>query len=109
MTRWVSPVPAGVGAKARVFRPGRDVRQVADVICERAWKGPGVRVFRWPCGTVAVVRVGSYGDDVLLRECEPHLLVTYARHGLFGAGALGDGPMLVDVLHDLNWARATAA
>lgn len=104
MTEWASPVPRGIGCQTRVFRPGRDVRVVADVICTRAWKGPGVRVFRWPCGTVAVVRVGSYGDEVLLRECLMHLLVTYAHRS--DLGSLGQGPKLVDIVHDLNWVDA---
>jgi hypothetical protein len=102
----VSPLPDGVTHAVKVFRPRHDVRRVAELICERAWKGLGVRVFRWPCGTLAVVTVGSLGDGVLLRECTDQLLVTYARHGLLGGGVPGDGPRWVDVLHDLNWARA---
>jgi hypothetical protein len=109
MTRWVSPVPAGVGAAAKVFRPGRDMRQIADVICERAWKNDGVRVFRWPCGTVVVVRVGSQGDKTLTLACEPRLLATYARLHVPGSDARGPGPSVVEVLHDLHWAKATAA
>jgi hypothetical protein len=99
---WVSPVPAGIGSAARVFRPGVDVRVVANTICERGWKGTGVRVFRWPCGTVSVVTVGARGDVLLLRESLPQLFATYVRD------ANGVGPKLVDVIHALNWARAAA-
>lgn len=54
-----------------------------------------------------MVIVGSRDDAVLLRDCIDYLLVTYARHDLLGK--TGAGPSLVDVLHDLNWAKATAA
>lgn len=104
----MSPLPEGVTKAVRVFRPNGDVRAAAAVICDRAWKGLGVRVFRWRCGTLAVATLGTPVDKRLLCECEPQLLVTYARHGVSGDGALGNGPMLVDVLHDLNWARAHA-
>lgn len=106
---WVSPLPDGVTKAVRVFRPTSDTRQAAAVICDRAWKGLGVRVFRWPCGTLAVATLGTWVDKRLLQECEEQLLVTYARHGVLGNGELGNGPMLVDVLHDLNWAKANAA
>ncbi len=98
---WESPVPGGVGAKTRTFRPCVDIRVVASLICERGWQGPGVRVFRWPCGTVSVVTVGARGDLVLMRESLPHLFGTYTRD------AHGIGPKLVDVIHALNWARAS--
>lgn len=99
---WISPVPRGVGRNVRVYRPGIDLRVIASFITERAWRARGVRVFRWPCGTVAIAPVAAEGDVQLSRDCEPFLFATYARHGL-----LGYGPMLVDVLHDLNWAKAT--
>jgi len=109
MSRWVPPVLAGLVAPGRIFGPRRDVREVAGVLCDLAWKGAGVRVFRWPCGTMAAIRVGSRADDVLLSECEQYLFVTYARLHVPGTDKRGDGPTLVDVLHDLHWARATAA
>lgn len=110
MTTWKSPVPLGVGASTKVFRPGRDLRRIADVICERAWRqGPGVRVFRWPCGTVAVVRVGSAGDAILLNECGGFHLATYARQRTLRGSGVEVGPTLVDVLHDLHWAEAHRA
>lgn len=102
MRTWVSPVPAGVGAAARVFRPGTDIRVVANTICERGWKAPGVRVFRWACGTVAVVTVGQRGDLVLMRESLPYLFGTYA------CDVRGVGPKLADVIHALNWTEARA-
>lgn len=107
MTAWVSPLPDGLRTSVHVYRPGHDVRRLAGFIVERAWVRQGVRVYRWPCGTVAVVLVGSHADAVLLGECLDHLLVTYARHDLLGKP--GAGPLLVDVLHDLNWARAMCA
>lgn len=108
MTAWVSPLPAGLHLSVQVYRPGHDVRRLAGIIVDRAWRRQGVRVYRWACGTVAVVLVGSRADGVMLGECLDHLLVTYARHDLLGKKP-GPGPSLVDVLHDLNWARATAA
>lgn len=109
MTAWVSPLPQRVTRSGvKVFRPTYDVRKMADLICVRAWKGQGVRVFGWSCGTLAIVTVASVADGVMLDECFDQLLVTYARHGIFGDGGLGAGPKLVDVLHDLNWARAAA-
>lgn len=107
MTTWASPLPEGLHKAVKVYRPGHDVRRVAGVIVDRAWRRQGVRVYRWPCGTVAMVIVGSRADAVLLDECVDQLLVTYARHDLLGK--TGAGPSLVDVLHDLNWAKATAA
>lgn len=74
---------------------------MASAICDDAWKGKGVRVFRWPCGTVASVAVGHRADIVLLRDALPNLFATYARD------RAGMGPRLIDVIHALNWARAT--
>lgn len=107
MTAWVSPLPDGLHMSVQVYRPGHDVRRLAGMIVERAWRRQGVRVYRWPCGTVAVVLVGSRADAVMLGECLDHLLVTYARHDLLGNP--GRGPTLKDVLDQLNWARATCA
>lgn len=107
MTAWVSPLPVGLHLSVQVYRPGHDVRRLAGIIVERAWRRQGVRVYRWPCGTMVVVLVGSRADAVMLDQCIDHLLVTYARHDL--RGKPGPGPSLVDVLQDLNWARATTA
>jgi len=77
-----------------------DVRVVANAICERGWRGAGVRVFRWHCGTIAIVTVAQRGDAVLMRDSEAALFATYA------CDARGVGPKLVDVIHALNWAAA---
>jgi hypothetical protein len=108
VTAWVSPLPAGMKAFVTVIRPEIHLAQAASAICERAWKGPGVRVFAWPCGTLAVVAVGSRGDVLLLHHCVDRLLATYARQGVFGTGPLGPGPMYVDVMGQLRAARAAA-
>lgn len=105
MGTWKSPVPLGVGATTKVFRPGRDPRRIAELICVRAWRKGGVRVFCWPCGTVAVAGVGSVGDTILLRECGACWFGTYARQRIPGSDREA-GPALVDVLHDLHWAQA---
>lgn len=100
----MSPLPYGVGRVGRairVFRPESDIRRVAEWICDQSWKGHGVHVFRWPCGTVAVVAIGSFSDGVLLRKCMDQLLGSYARHATSRLG-----PTRADVLHDLNLARA---
>jgi hypothetical protein len=84
----------------RVFR-GKQVAIIATYICERGWRGTGVRVFAWPCGTLVVVRVGSGPDEVLLKQCIDQLLATYARHG-----DRDPGPIYLDVLRELREARA---
>lgn len=87
--KWVSPVPAGIGRGARVFRPGRDIVVVTDYILERASLGLGVRAYRWPDGTVAVVtRDGR--EDAMLESASPRALMgTYARGCTF-ADVRGD-------------------
>lgn len=106
MTAWVSPLPSRMARMGvKLFRPTHDLRKLAEAICDRAWKGRGVRVFGWPGGTVAVVTVASDGDALMLVECVERLLATYARHGLSGVGGLGEGPKLADVMDDLAAAR----
>lgn len=108
MTAWESLLPDGLGkAGVQLFDAGVDPRRIAGVVCERAWKGDGVRVYRWPCGALAVVNVGSRPDAKLLADCIDMLLVTYARHRLLGSEARLRGPSLTDVLRDLQWARAS--
>lgn len=85
---------------AWVFRPGHDVRRVAWMICERAWHGRGVRVFRWGCGTVAVVKVGSDADARLMQSHGVYVFATYCLD------TTQRGPLMVDVIHDLHWAEA---
>lgn len=95
MSEWVSPLPRDVAGKVRTFAPGTDMRQAASAIVERAWVGRGVRVWRWPCGTVAVSTRHSVMDLLMLRHCTEQLLGTW-----------GKGAMEADVLADLQWARA---
>lgn len=97
--KWVNPLPMGMRHGVRVYRPGVEVRRIADVICDLGWKGNGARVFRWRCGTVVVVRVGSTQDAALCAKFMAHHLGTYARHE-----STGCGPQRVHVIHDLNWA-----
>ncbi|HET6807209.1 MAG TPA: hypothetical protein VFH59_17370 [Frateuria sp.] len=78
-----------------MFRPGTEAEHVAGVIAERAWKGRGVHVYRWPCGTVAVVGVGCAGDIILQRKCLGYLFGTWAR-----------GASCIDVCEQLVWAGA---
>jgi hypothetical protein len=95
------PLPAiPRGAGMRVFR-GKQLALIADYICERGWRGRGVRVFAWPCGTLVVVNVGSGPDEALLKQCIQQLLGTYARHG-----DRDPGPIYLDVLRELREARA---
>lgn len=112
MTDWAALVPdylarGGVGVK--FFEPDTDTRRLAGVVCERAWRGDGVRVYRWSCGSLALVNVGSRADGRMLDACIDMLLVTYGRHAVNGQPRRGAGPMLVDVLHDLHWARGASA
>lgn len=80
--------------KLRVWPADIEVAELASHIVERAWRGPGVRVFRWPCGACLVVRVDSREDRVLQRDCMPCLFMTATR-----------GVELSDVLADLRWAK----
>jgi hypothetical protein len=100
VTRWRSPVPYGIGAFVRTFRSDVVAEEVATAICRVVWKGHRIRVFAWPCGTLAVTEVGSRGDTVLLRKCADRLLSTYARRSRY------DGPTHEDVVECLRWARA---
>jgi len=94
---WKSPVPAGIGRGARVFRPGRLEVEVADFVVERASLGTGVRVYRWPCGTVAIVTRDGREDLLLDASCALHLLGTYAS-----------GSTVADVRADLACAAEAA-
>lgn len=76
---WKSPVPSGIGHGARIYRPGNNQVKIADVIAERACVGFGVRVYRWPCGTVAIVTRDGPEDALLAAKCSEHLLGTYAK------------------------------
>lgn len=105
--KWTNPVPHGARSGVRVFRPSESLRLVADAVCVGGWRGFGVRVFAWPCGTLVVVNVGTDADARLLRLCEPQHLATYGRRDLPELG-LQYGPLRKHVLEDLAWARAAA-
>ena len=87
-------VPSAPGCRPRVHSASRPIHRVASDIAESAWAGKGVRVFAWPCGTVAVVRVGSSADELLTRTIPDRLLATWTRGARFG-----------DVLSELRAAR----
>jgi hypothetical protein len=95
---WVSPVPARCGRKVRIFRPSVCLRSVAATVAEQAWRGLGVRVFHWPCGTWAICPIGTIGEQRLMHEC-------IKRH----VGTYGKGAQLAHVHADLEWTRSRAA
>lgn len=78
-TLWKSPVPPGVGRTVKVLRPSRSEEHVIDAILDRASVGFGVRVYRWPCGTVAIAPRDGEADVVLDAKCQEHLFGTYAK------------------------------
>lgn len=88
------------------FDPTSDLCRVAAVICERAWRGLGVRVYRWPDGTIVVVGTDSKADMRLQRSSQHALIGTYCRAGALSDGILGNGPMQFDVLDQLRWLAA---
>ncbi|WP_458068659.1 hypothetical protein [Rhodanobacter sp. BL-MT-08] len=95
--RWVCPVPQKIGHVVRVWRPGKPLLPIADVVAERAWKGEGVRVFRFPDGTWALVSIGQRADDVLMRHCGDALFATYVRGALWS-----------QIVADMKWAGRTS-
>lgn len=105
---WRSPVPVDARNSVHAYRPNADVWRVAADICERAWRGKGVRVYFWPCGTIANVLIGTDAERVLEQLCLPMLFATYARTTADGRPLHGAGPMLDDVVRELKWARARA-
>jgi len=94
---WMSPVPKRMGGQVRVWRPGRSLHAIADIVSTRAWTGRGVRVFHWPDGTWAIVAVDTTADIRMVRECAAFLFATYARGALF-----------TRVLTELRWADREA-
>ena len=92
---WTSPIPLGCNARNyHVWRPGAAINAIANNIIDRAWRGRGVRLFYWPCGTCMLATVGSKLDRDLLSKALPALYGTYAR-----------GALLIHVLADLRAAR----
>lgn len=88
------------------FAPGADLRRVASVICDRAWRGLGVRVYRWPDGMVIIVSTDSRGDQLLLRHSLDALVGTFCRVGALSGSVVGEGPKQFDVLDQLRWAAS---
>lgn len=101
--RWANPVPRGARRDVRVYRAAESVELVADAVCLGGWRGQGVRVYAWPCGTLAVVTVGTGADTQLAAQCADRHVGTYARARLHGRCV---GPLRAHVLEDLAWARS---
>jgi len=80
---WKSPVPAGVGRTVKVLRPGYSLEEIAAAILDRASVGFGVRVYRWPCGTVAIAPRDGEADGKLDARCQERLFGTYAQGTTF--------------------------
>lgn len=93
----VARIPYVPGVGIHRASPHRSIHILAGELAEAAWRGKGVRVFAWPCGTVAWAQVGTSGDQLLLRRALPWLIGTWARGATYGA-----------VLADLRAARAPA-
>lgn len=87
-------VPRIPGACIHVSLPTRSVYHVASAIAEAAWGRGGVRVYAWPCGTVAWVRPNSKGDELLLHRCPECLVGTWTK-----------GAQFPDLLAELRAAR----
>jgi hypothetical protein len=91
------------------FGADEDLRRVAAVICDRAWRGVGVRVYRWTDGALVLVGTDSRGDQLLMPHAAHALVGTFCRAGALGDGPLGPGPQQVHVLALLRWAAERAA
>jgi hypothetical protein len=65
------------------------------MIVDRAWIKGGVRVWHWPCGTVALSTVNSRMDRMLLQQCIDQLVGTW-----------GKGALAADVMDTLRWVGA---
>lgn len=92
---WVSPLPAKFNDGAyHVWKPGTSLNVIANKLIDRAWRGRGVRLYWWPCGTAVLATIGSGLDRELLAKERPALYGTYAH-----------GALLVDVMADLRDAR----
>ena len=102
MTKPMAPLPIPMTRAMRVFRTTRNCHEIASYICDRGWRGDGVRVFAWPCGTVAVVARNSGADEAMMVRCPANLVATYACNGELSAG-----PIFMRVLHELRLVRAT--
>jgi hypothetical protein len=76
----VSLPPRRLGSAAKIFPAHFHVRRIAADVADAAWrKGPGVRAWVWPCGTVMMSWVETDADRYLLRHHAAHLVGTWAR------------------------------
>jgi len=103
---WRNPVPIGARSGVRVFRPGEPLRRVIEAVCIGGWRGLGVRVYAWPCGTLAVVPRDTDSDARLATLCGDRLHGTYARR--MTPDGLQGGPQWRHVAIELQWSRAHA-
>lgn len=90
-------MPRWIGEQIRVYSPSFCTAKLADRASELAWRGKGVRIFRWPCGRIVLARIASPVEMQLMDECAEQLLGTWAP-----------GAAFKDVLAELRWARACA-
>lgn len=91
-------VPRRLGSAAKKFSAHTHVRRIAAAIADAAWrKGPGVRAWVWPCGTVLMTRVDSDADRYLLNRYAQHL-----------AGTWREGAIETRIMRDLQAARGAA-
>ena len=89
-------LPVGVFASACIGGGGSSLTRLAGVITDRAWRGPGVRLYVMPCRSIVVVWVQSHSDKLMLKHCSPYLRGTWARD------KRGRGPTLLTVLIELR-------
>lgn len=79
MTVTKLPSPASFRGRASIYAAATDMQQLATTIVERAWRCRGVRVYRWPCGTLLLAPVGGTVDQKLLSIASTLLLGTWCH------------------------------
>jgi len=90
--------PRRLGSAAKIFPATFHLRRIAANVAEAAWrKGPGVRAWSWPCGTVMMSWVGTDGDRYLLRHHAHRLVGTWTQ-----------GAQETSIVEDLQAARGAA-
>lgn len=99
MTAWINPVPRRRRKGVLIYRPDVPATTIAEAVCTRAYRGKGVRVYAWPCGTVAVVPVDVDADRYLAEVAGQWMLATYAGKG-------GAATRHADVVDEIVWARS---
>lgn len=77
-----------------MWKPNAAINDIANNILDRAWRGRGVRLFWWPCGSCIIATVGSKLERDLMSKALPALHGTYCH-----------GAMRTHVLADLRAAR----